>query len=364
VDIRERDIRPRGTYVIAEIGQNHNGSIDLAKSLIHMAANPKPYATPQHVENYPVDAVKLTMRHLDEECTPAMMSAEYDSPHAFGRTYGEHRAALEMSVEEHAECYWYARDLGLEFIETLCHPYLVDLVVGRYFAPHALKVASRDLTNEPLIEAIGETRLPVILSTGMASLYDIERAISIVGHDDIQILHCVSSYPASFESLNLARIPRLKQLFGLPVGYSDHSQGIVAPVCAVAMGAETIEKHITIDRTAKGSDHAGSLERDGLWRMMRDIRHAEAAIGTARIEPHPDTLSAQRKLERRVCAAADLPAGHTITEADMYLLSTGGEGVVWRDRGHFVGRQLTADIGAGCALTDALFYIGDVGETT
>lgn len=351
MDFRERFIQPRRAYVIGEIGQNHNGSVGMARSLIHMAANPKPYAAPEHHQSYPVDAVKMTMRYLDEECTPAMMSDRYWSPHAFGRTYGEHRKALELSVEEHTECYWYALDLGLEFIETLCHPKLVELVVGKHFHPNALKVASRDLTNEPLLEAIGSTYVPVILSTGMAGLEDIERAIELIGHDYIQILHCVSSYPASFASLNLSRIARLKELFGFPVGYSDHSQGIVAPVCAVAMGAQIIEKHITLDRTAKGSDHAGSLERDGLWRMMRDIRNAESAIGSPLIGVHPDAQEAINKLQRYVCVRHALPIGHTITEDDLYLLSTGGGGILWRDRDEVLGRELIEPIEAGSMLT-------------
>lgn len=333
------------TYVIGEIGQNHNGSVDLAKELVRMASDPRPHSLPD-AKRYSVDAVKLTMRDLSQECTVEFMHRPYKSPHSYGLTYGKHREALELSFDEHHECAGYAHDLGLDFIETLCHPSLIQPVLDR-FTPDALKVASRDLTNEPLIEALGQTGLPIILSTGMASLVDIERAISTVGHDDILILHCLSSYPANFSNLNLARIARLQKVFGFHVGYSDHSVGIVAPVCAVAMGAVAVEKHITLDRTAKGSDHAGSLERDGLWRMLRDIRHAEVAIGTPRIECHVAAKTARAKLERYCVAARDLKAGETVGPSDVQLLSTGDGGVLYRDA---VGKRLCENVQRGAHL--------------
>jgi sialic acid synthase SpsE len=336
------------TYIVAEIGQNHNGSVDLAKELIRMAADPRPHANlkaPVH----PVDAVKMTMRYLREECTDEMMAQPYTSQHSYGATYGEHREALELTIAEHAECFAEAVDAGLEFVETFCHPILVEEVVGKWFMPHRIKVASRDLTNIPLLRAVGETGVPVILSTGMATITDIDHAITAVGHDDLSLLHCISSYPASFSSLNLARIPRLQQLFGYDVGYSDHSVGIVAPVCAVSLGATIVEKHVTLDRTSKGSDHACSLERDGLWRMVRDIRNAEDALGSRRIRRHPATREARKKLERYAVLANDVDG--PLSESDFKLLSTGSGGMIYREALELVGREPTRPLKAGEVLT-------------
>ena len=338
------------TYIIAEIGQNHNGSFRMATALIDMCANPTPGRQPQAVTTRGVDAVKLTKRDLSAECVPSMMAAPYDSAHAFGDTYGEHRAALELSGEEHHDLYDYAKAFGLDFVETLCAVSCVEDICGR-FTPDRLKVASRDLTNIPLLEAMAETNIPIILSTGMADLADITDAIDTVVryHNDISVLHCLSAYPARYTDLNLYRIPSLKAMTGRPVGYSDHSLGIVAPVAAVAMGATIIEKHVTLDRSMRGSDHAGSLERDGLWRMVRDIRSTEVALGTARIQCHPSAEPARMKLERSCVTAADLPAGTMLTESDITLLSPGG-GVKWRDRHTIMGQTLTEAMPAGTVI--------------
>lgn len=329
------------TYIIAEAGQNHQGSVQVAMSLIDMAADPSPHGLGDH-EHFRPDAIKFTKRDLSQECTASQMASVYDSPHAFGDTYGEHRAALELSNEEHAILYQYAKAQGLDFIETLCAIGCLDML--DHFQPDKIKVASRDLTNLPLLDALAETEIPLIISTGMADERDIEDALEVITlhHDDITILHCLSSYPAAYANLNLRSINALKT-YGYPVGYSDHSIGIMAPVAAVALGACMIEKHVTIDRTMRGSDHEGSLERDGLWRMCRDIRHLEDAMGRAIIEKHPTTDMAQLKLERSLATSADLPAGTIITESDITLLSP-GNGYRWRDRHRVIGREVGADV--------------------
>jgi 3-deoxy-D-glycero-D-galacto-nononate 9-phosphate synthase len=335
------------TYIIAEIGQNHNGSTEVAAALIDMCARPTRNEAPSMVAHRGVDAVKLTKRDLTQECIPSMMAAPYDSLHAFGSTYGEHRAALELTGEEHHDLYDYAKAQALDFVETLCAIGCVEDICGR-FTPDRLKVASRDLTNLPLLAAMAETEIPIILSTGMADLADITDAIDTVSryHNDISVLHCLSAYPAPYADLNLYRIPSLKAMLGRPVGYSDHSLGIAAPVAAVAMGATIIEKHVTLDRSMRGSDHAGSLERDGLWRMVRDIRNVEAAFGDARIYCLPSAERARLKLERSCVTSADLPEGAVVTESDITLMSPGG-GVKWRDRHTVIGQTLTEAMPAG-----------------
>lgn len=335
--------RPAGpamhTYIIAEVGQNHNGSFELAQRLIEMTA--MPIMDGFQGRTLPgVDAVKFTKRDLGEELSRSQMDRPYESPHAFGGTYGEHRAALELSDEQHAELYAFAKARGLEFVETLCAVGCLSML--RHFTPDRLKVASRDLTNLPLLEAMAETRIPMILSTGMGGREELDAALDAITrhHSDVTILHCLSQYPAEYERLNLNTIPALQRLYPEHViGYSDHSIGIMAPAAAVALGARCIEKHVTLDRQMKGSDHWGSLEPEGLWRMTRDIRNLEAALGEEAFFASEAAAAARAKLERSVAAARDLPVGHVIEEADLCLLSP-GDGLRWTERGAVLGRRV------------------------
>jgi sialic acid synthase SpsE len=329
----------KATYIIGEIGQNHNGSLDLAKKLIDVAA--LPIVDMKGRTWAGVNAIKLQKRDLSQELAASEMAKPYDSAHSFGATYGEHRAALELSDEEHFALYQYTKAKGLDFVETVCSPGALSIL--KFFRPDRLKVASRDVTNLPLLEAIAETEIPIILSTGMAGLEELEAALDIITkyHDHISILHCLSQYPAEHENLNLNTIRYLlKHYPQYTIGYSDHSIGVIVPVVAVAMGARVIEKHITLSRGMKGSDHAGSLGPDGLLRMVRDIRHIEASLGTMTISAHPAVEPSRRKLERSIAAKRDLVAGEVITEADIYLLSP-GTGLRWSQRNLVIGRRLT-----------------------
>ncbi len=333
------------TYIIGEIGQNHNGSVDLAKLMVEIAARPViDKLFNQSLK--PLDAVKLTKRDLSQELSASAMKRPYNSPHSFGKTYGEHRAFLELSDEEHFEVYQLAKEKGLDFIETLTAPGTLSLL--KLFTPDRLKVASRDLTNLPLLEAMAETKIPIILSTGMGGKKEIDDALEVITkyHDNISILHCLSEYPAQYKNINLKTITYLKKQYPqYSIGYSDHSIGIAVPVAAVALGAEIIEKHITIDRQLKGTDHAGSLGIDGLWRMVRDIRNIELALGEENIFVPEAVESARKKLERSIATKKELPAGHVLREEDLHLLSP-GDGFKWRDRELIIGRKLVQAIPA------------------
>lgn len=333
------------TYVIGEIGQNHNGSVDLAKLLVEIVARPvRDELFGKDLKG--MDAVKLTKRDLNYELTNSAMNAPYNSPNSFGDTYGSHRAHLELSDEEHFEVYKHAKSFGLDFVETLCAPTCLSML--KLFTPDKLKVASRDLTNLPLLDAMGETGIPIIISTGMADEREVDDALNTLSrhHNDISVLHCVSEYPTQYEHLNLASITYMKQRYPqYAIGYSDHTIGISVPIAAVAMGAEVIEKHITIDRKMKGTDQAGSLGIDGIQRMMRDIRNLESGMGKEGIYTAPSTASARKKLERSIATKSDLKAGHTIAEEDLILLSP-GDGFKWRDRDQVVGKTLKEDIPA------------------
>ncbi|CAN5267634.1 N-acetylneuraminate synthase family protein [soil metagenome] len=335
--------RNHSTYIIGEIGQNHNGSVDIAKLIIDSAARP----IEEHLfglQLMPMDAVKLTKRDLSEELSESQMNRPYINANSFGKTYGEHREKLELNDEEHFELYRYAKDKGLDFVETLCAIGCLSLL--KLFTPNYLKVASRDLTNLPLLAAMAETKIPIILSTGMAGRKELDDALATIikYHEDISILHCVSQYPTHPQNVNLLTIKWL--LANYPrytIGYSDHTIGISAPVAAAAMGAKIIEKHITLDRRMKGTDQAGSLGTDGINRMVRDLRVLEMSFGKEEIFMDPSVKEARIKLERSVASNRIISKGEKITEEDIHLLSP-GDGFKWAERENLIGKIANCDI--------------------
>lgn len=333
------------TYIIGEIGQNHNGSVDIAKLIVELIARPV-HEDVFGFDLKPMNAVKMTRRDLNEELTTTQMNRIYDTPNSFGRTYGEHRAFLELDDEAHYEVYKFAKEKGLDFVETLCAKGSLSLL--KLFTPDYLKVASRDLTNLPLLAAMAETKIPIILSTGMAGKKELDDALKVITHyhDDISILHCVSQYPTHPDNLNLNTILYLKENYGkYHIGFSDHTIGISAPVVAVGMGAEIIEKHITIDRHMKGTDQAGSLGPDGVNRMVRDIRICEKWLGTKDLYIDKSVASAKVKLERSIATKKDLHIGDVIIEDDLHMLSP-GDGFKWSQVNDVIGKTVQVEIPA------------------
>lgn len=331
------------TYIIGEIGQNHNGSVDIGKLIIDKAA--QEIVDPLFgAKLRKMDAVKFTKRDLNEELSASAMNKVYNSPHSFGKTYGEHRAKLELNDEQHYELYLYAKEKGLEFVETLCAVGCLSML--RLFTPDRLKVASRDLTNLPLLSAMAETKIPMILSTGMGGIEELDNALACITkhHNNISILHCLSQYPSEYRNINLHTITYLKENYSqYTIGYSDHSIGIAMPLAAVAMGAEMIEKHITLDRTMKGTDQAGSLAPDGIYRMMRDIRNLEMALGENKMYVSEAVEEARIKLERSIATLRNIKKGEKITEKDIHMLSP-GDGFKWADREKILGKTANQDI--------------------
>ena len=333
------------TYIIGEIGQNHNGSVDIAKLIVELVARPVKEEL-FGIDLKPMNAVKMTKRDLNEELTTSQMNRLYDSPNSFGRTYGEHRAFLELSDEEHFEVFKFAKSLGLDFVETLCAKGCLSLL--KLFTPDFLKVASRDLTNLPLLECMAETKIPIILSTGMAGKKELDDALDVITryHSNISILHCVSQYPTHPDNLNLSTITYLKENYGqYKIGFSDHTIGIAAPVVAVGMGAEIIEKHITIDRHMKGTDQAGSLGPDGVNRMVRDIRIVEHWMGTKDLYIDKSVAASKVKLERSIATNKLLKAGSVIQLDDLHMLSP-GDGYKWSQVNELLGKKVKVDIPA------------------
>jgi sialic acid synthase SpsE len=249
-----------------------------------------------------------------------------------------------LDDEAHFELYRHAKSHGFEFVETLCAMGCLGML--RYFSPDKLKVASRDLTNLPLLAALAETRIPIILSTGMADQRDLDDALAVITrhHEDISILHCVSEYPTHPDHANLLTIRFLQRTYPqYTIGYSDHTIGISTPVAAVAMGARIIEKHVTIDRRMKGTDQAGSLGPDGVTRMVRDIRLLERSFGKDELFLEPSVASAKNKLERSVATRKNMKAGDVLNEDDIHLLSP-GIGYLWAERDMIIGKVLVCDI--------------------
>jgi 3-deoxy-D-glycero-D-galacto-nononate 9-phosphate synthase len=326
------------TYIIGEIGQNHNGSVDIAKLIVELVSRPVQEQT-FGLQLRPMDAIKLQKRDLHHELTHSEMNKAYDGPNSFGKTYGEHREFLELDDEEHFEIFKYVKEKKLDMVETLCAPGALSIL--KLFTPDFLKVASRDMTNLPLIAALGETKIPIIISTGMSDKRDVDTAIEILSayHSNISILHCVSEYPTHPVNVNLHSISYLMEHYPqYRIGYSDHTIGISAAVCAVAMGAEMIEKHVTIDRRMKGTDQSGSLGPDGVNRLIRDIRLTELSMGEKDLFVSEGAASAKCKLERSVASKRTIRKGEIITEGDLHLLSP-GTGLKWAERSLIVGKR-------------------------
>jgi sialic acid synthase SpsE len=333
----------KSTYIIGEIGQNHNGSVGMAKALIDLSClEVRDEAFDSSLQG--LNAVKLTKRDMSCELATSALHARYSGPNSFGDTYGQHRSHLELSDLEHFELYKYARSKSLDFVETLCSPSCLSIL--DYFVPDYLKVASRDLTNIPLLSALAETKIPIILSTGMAGENELAGAVSEIQqhHSAISILHCVSQYPTRPENVNLNTITWLKREYPMySIGYSDHTIGISSAVAAVALGAEVIEKHITLDRRLRGTDQAGSLSPDGLRRMVRDIRVTERGLGEVSINIEGDVLDAQLKLERSIATTRVLPVGHVVVRSDLQMLSP-GNGIRWKDVKSVLGKVVAREV--------------------
>lgn len=332
------------TYVIAEVGQNHNGDINIAKKLIDQLDR---YSYDELSGNRlnKCNGVKLIKRDLEEELSKEGMERPYTGPNSFGATYGEHRAFLELSYEDHVELGNYIKSKGFEYVQTFCS--LKTLKLLDMVQVDKIKVASRDLTNIPLIEAIAKRPEDVILSTGMADEQDLRDVMDIfeqANKTNVAILHCLSQYPAEITSLNLNTIHWLKEHYpNYSIGYSDHSIGSHIPTAAVAMGAELIEKHVTLDTNMKGTDHRGSADMETFHRMMHDIRSVEFALGEHKIARDPAVAIAKEKLERSLAYNKDIKKGTVITEQDLHMISP-GNGLKWSDRDKVVGRPAAKDI--------------------
>ena len=273
----------RRTFVVAEIGINHNGDLEIAKKLIDVAASAG------------CDAVKFQKRTPDLCVSRAQRDVLRETPWGL-MSYLEYRQRIEFGQQEYEEIDRHCRARGLLWFASCWDEASVDLIES--FEPVCHKVASACLTDDALLASIRRTSRPVILSTGMSTMDEIRRAVSLLDRDRLIIAHCTSSYPCRPDELNLRTIETLRSEFGVPVGYSGHEVGLQTTVAAVVLGAALVERHITLDRAMWGSDQAASVEPGGLKRLVRDIRVVEAALGDGCKRVFDSELSPMERLRR------------------------------------------------------------------
>ncbi len=251
------------TFIIAEVGINHNGDIRLAKQLVDMAVSSG------------CDAVKFQKRTIDVVYTAEELAKARENP--FGDTNGDLKRGLEFGEEEYKEIDAYCKEKGIIWFASPWDEASVDFL--EKFDTPCYKVASASLTDDNLLKHIRAKGKPVILSTGMSTQEEIDHAVEVLGEDDLVMLHCTSTYPSDNAELNLNFIPQLKEKHSFPIGYSGHELGIMSSVMAVVVGASVVERHITLNRAMWGSDHAASVEPPGLWRLVRDVREVSKILG-------------------------------------------------------------------------------------
>jgi sialic acid synthase SpsE len=339
-------LRPNGVYVIAEAGVNHNGELSLAKELVDVAARAG------------ADAVKFQLFNPDELASDVAPLAPYQE-----RSGEENQKAmlrrLMLPQDAYRELKEYAEARGIDFITT---PF--DIASARFLAGLGvkfLKIPSSEITNIPFLRGVATLGVPVILSTGQATMEEIREGVEPIESAKIPyaLLHCVSSYPAPAAQSNLKAMETLRGEFKVPVGFSDHSKGILVPVMAAALGAVIIEKHYTLDRTMIGPDHKASLEPDELIEMVRRIRDRKVlegtvvpadVIGDGRKRCQPCEEEVRPVSRRSVTAAVDLPAGAVLTPEKLAVRRP-GTGIPPKQLDAVIGKTLTKALQAGTVIT-------------
>lgn len=320
-----------GCYVIAEAGLNHNGHMELARSLVNVAAEAG------------ADAVKFQKREVGTLAVGHVLNAQDDRFPQFGSTYKEIRETMEFNFEQYLELKELVVGKGLDF---LCTPFdhesvdfLEKLGVERY------KIASHSNTNLPLLEHIASIGRPVFMSTGACTLDELDDAVEVFKKHgtDLTVLHCVSAYPTPIEDHNLSMIDIIRQRYGVAVGYSGHELGYIPTLAAVSLGAKVVERHFTMDKKLVGFDHAISLEPRELTGMIEDIRSIGQTLGGVEKFVSEQEMITRDKYKVSMVTRHQIPAGAVITE-DMILYRNPGTGIHPRDAGLVLGKKAASDI--------------------
>jgi N-acetylneuraminate synthase len=269
-------------YVVGEIGINHNGDLGIARRLIDVTAVAGAHA------------VKFQKRTVDVVYSAEELSRPRENP--FGATNGDLKRGLEFGLDQYRSIDRYCKEKGVAWFASCWDEASVDFM--EQFNPPAYKIASASLTDDNLLKHHRRTGRPLIVSTGMSTLDQVDHAVSVLGTDNLVILHTTSAYPAKTADLNLKMIPALRERFGVPVGYSGHEVGLAASFAAVALGACMVERHITLDRAMWGTDQAASVEPQGLMKLVRDIRVIEESLGDGVKKVTSDEVPIMKKLRR------------------------------------------------------------------
>lgn len=329
-------------FVLAEGGVNHNGDPALAEDLVRIAAECH------------ADAVKFQKRTVHELLTRSALERPYVNANSLGATYGEHRLKLELSEEVWCRLRDRATSLGLEFMGSAWDRGSADFLAA--LDTPAIKTPSAVVTDLDLLGYIARLGRPMIVSTGMSSLEEVDEAVECITRytDQLILLQCTSAYPSEFGDLNLRVMDLYRERYGLLVGYSGHERGIAVSEAAATLGACMIERHFTRDRTLPGPDHAASLEPIGLAKMVRDIRHIEMAMGSRDKRVSASEVPVRMRLAKSVVAARDIAAG-AVVRADMLTVKGPGDGIPANHLAHLVGRVAAVDVAADTLLPrDAL----------
>ena len=326
-------------FVIGEAGVNHNGNLEIARQLVDVAVQAN------------TDAIKFQTFKAERLVTPNALKADYQkqTTDAAESQYNMLRR-LELSQEAHYELITYCQNRGVLFISTPFDEESADFLDELGVA--AFKIASGEITNPPFLAHVARKGKPMIVSTGMACLGEVEMAVNAIwkaGNRDLILLHCVSNYPADPADVNLRAMHTLEVAFGMPVGYSDHTLGTEIALAAVALGACVIEKHFTLDRGLPGPDHRASLEPDELRALVRGIRTVEAALGHGRKEPAASEANTATVARKSLVAARDIPAGATLT-GELIAIKRPGTGLPPAMRAYLIGRTVRVSIPADTVL--------------
>ena len=320
-------------YFIAEIGNNHNGDFYLAKRTIEESVKAG------------ANAVKFQKRFISETFAKELREKPQTKDQIYGKTYGEYRQALELDKEEFIKLKEYAEGLGVTFFATPFDHKSADFLeeVGQ----DLYKIASFDVTNLPLLEHVAKKGKPVILSTGMSSIEEIDEAVeTILKHNkQLMVLHCVSIYPSAEDKLNLRTVPFFADRYApLPVGYSGHEQDYIPTLAAISLGAKVVERHITLDKAMPGPDHATvSIDPKEFTAMVAGSRRIEKALGVRRSEVLPDEMGTRNKHSKSIVSSTKIPAGTVIT-ASMVMCKSPGYGLKPNMLPSLIGKKVTVDI--------------------
>lgn len=335
------------TFIIAEAGVNHNGSEELALKLVEAAAAQG------------ADAVKFQTFSADKLVRPNTEKAEYQKRETGEGDQHAMLKALEMSEALHSKLFAHCAELGIEFMSTPFDEDAADFLLR--LGMKRIKVPSGEITNEPFLEFLAAKGVPLIVSTGMATLDEIQRAVEVVDlarkragfmeplAEKLTILHCTSNYPAACSDVNLRAMTTIARETGIPVGYSDHTLSLAVAAAAVANGAVVIEKHFTLDRNLPGPDHKASLEPQQLGQFVQQIREVEIALGSPLKQPTPSELPVRALVRRSVTLVRALPAGALVQREDVALLRP-GTGIAPREVAAVIGKAVVRDIAAGTTL--------------